>query len=50
MVDLGCGNTGSVSMALERLGIASELTTDPEVITSADKVLLPGVGAAGYAM
>lgn len=50
MVDLGCGNTGSVSMALERLGIASELTVDPEVINSADKVLLPGVGAAGYAM
>ncbi|QIK79849.1 imidazole glycerol phosphate synthase subunit HisH [Sphingomonas piscis] len=50
MVDLGCGNTGSVSMALERLGITSELTVDPEVITSADKVLLPGVGAAGYAM
>jgi len=50
MVDLGCGNTGSVSMALERLGVACELTTDAEVITSADKVLLPGVGAAGYAM
>jgi len=50
MVDLGCGNTGSVSMALERLGISSELTTDPETIRSADKVLLPGVGAAGFAM
>jgi imidazole glycerol-phosphate synthase subunit HisH len=50
MVDLGCGNTGSVSMALERLGIASELTVEPETICSADKVLLPGVGAAGFAM
>ena len=50
MVDLGCGNTGSVGMALERLGIASVLTTDPDVISSADKVLLPGVGAAGFAM
>ncbi len=50
MVDLGCGNTGSVTMALERLGISSELTTDPEAISAADKVLLPGVGAAGYAM
>jgi glutamine amidotransferase len=50
MVDLGCGNTGSVSMALERLGIQSQLTVDAEVIASADKVLLPGVGAAGYAM
>lgn len=50
MVDLGCGNTGSVSMALDRLGISSELTVDPETIRSADKVLLPGVGAAGFAM
>jgi glutamine amidotransferase len=50
MVDLGCGNTGSVGMALERLGVNAELTVDPEVIASADKVMLPGVGAAGYAM
>lgn len=50
MVELGCGNTGSVGMALERLGVAAELTSDPEVIASADKVLLPGVGAAGFAM
>jgi imidazole glycerol-phosphate synthase subunit HisH len=50
MVDLGCGNTGSVGMALERLEISYQLTTDADVIRSADKVLLPGVGAAGYAM
>lgn len=50
MVELGCGNTGSVGMALDRLGITAELTSDPEVIASADKVLLPGVGAAGFGM
>jgi glutamine amidotransferase len=50
MVELGCGNTGSVGMALKRLGVSAELTSDPDVIASADKVLLPGVGAAGFAM
>ena len=50
MVELGCGNTGSVGMALDRLGVVAELTSDPSVIAGADKVLLPGVGAAGYAM
>lgn len=50
MVELGCGNTGSVAMALDRLGVSAELTNDPQVIAAADKVLLPGVGAAGYAM
>ncbi|MFL6735043.1 MAG: imidazole glycerol phosphate synthase subunit HisH [Sphingomicrobium sp.] len=50
MVELGYGNTGSVALALERLGVTAELTCDPEVIAGADKVLLPGVGAAGFAM
>ena len=50
MVELGCGNTGSVGMALDRLGISAKLTSDPEIIAGADKVLLPGVGAAGFAM
>lgn len=50
IVDVGCGNVGSVGMAAERCGIAAELSGDPEVIASADKVILPGVGAAGYAM
>ena len=50
MIELGYGNTGSVGMALERLGVSAQLTSDPDVIAAADKVLLPGVGAAGYAM
>lgn len=50
IVDLGCGNVGSVRMALERLGAHAILTKDAEVIGSADKVILPGVGAARFAM
>lgn len=50
IVDVGCGNIGSVGIALERFGIAPVVTGNAEEIASADKVILPGVGAAGYAM
>src|SRR4029077_18941970 len=33
--------------AIERLGVAAELTTDPDQVRSATHVILPGVGAAG---
>ncbi len=50
IVDIGCGNIGSVGIAFERFGIAPVVTGAPEEICAADKVVLPGVGAAGYAM
>ncbi len=50
IIDYGAGNIKSVKFALERLGYQAELSHDPEVIRSADKVILPGVGEAGSAM
>jgi glutamine amidotransferase len=50
IVDLGYGNIGSIGVAFERFGLTPELTSDSERILSADKVILPGVGAAGHAM
>jgi glutamine amidotransferase len=50
IVDVGCGNIGSIAIAFERFGIALAISGDTEEIASADKVILPGVGAAGYAM
>lgn len=50
LVDLGFGNLGSVAMAFERLGVIPERTGDGDAIASADKVVLPGVGHAGFAM
>ena len=50
IVDSGGANIASVRFALERLGIASELTADPTVIRSADRVILPGVGSANEGM
>lgn len=50
IVDLGYGNIGSIRIAFERLGAAPRLTADPSEIASAARVVLPGVGAAGFAM
>jgi glutamine amidotransferase len=50
VIDSGGGNVGSVRYALERLGARSVLTADPATIASADRVILPGVGAAAPAM
>jgi glutamine amidotransferase len=50
VINSGGANLGSVVQALHRLGAESVLTADPEVIRSATRVILPGVGAAGAAM
>lgn len=50
LVDGGGTNIGSVSYALERLGATARLTADPADILAADRVILPGVGAAGVGM
>jgi glutamine amidotransferase len=50
IVDIGYGNVGSIGIAFERFGLAAEVTSDAERIAGADKVILPGVGAAGHAM
>lgn len=50
LIDSGGANIGSVKYALERLGVRAELTADTERIKRADRVILPGVGAAGAGM
>ena len=50
IVDLAYGNIGSIQLAFERLGVAPVVTADPQELTAADRVVLPGVGAAGHAM
>ncbi len=50
IIDGGGANIASLRFALQRLGHAAELTTDPERIRTAAKVILPGVGAARAAM
>ena len=50
LVDLGCGNIGSVAIALRRLGAEPAITCNAVAIAAAGRVVLPGVGAAGHAM
>lgn len=50
IIDYGAGNLHSVKNALDFLGAPSAVTSDAEEILSADKVILPGVGAFGDAM
>lgn len=44
------GNTMSVQVALRRLGQESLVTSDPELLLKADRVIIPGVGEARSAM
>lgn len=44
IIDYGMGNLRSVLNKFRRMGYASEITSDPDVINKADKLILPGVG------
>jgi glutamine amidotransferase len=50
VADYGIGNLRSAQKALEKVGADARLTDDPELIASADAVVLPGVGAFGACM
>ena len=50
IIDYDAGNLKSVEKALQYLGEESVVTRDRNVILSADKVILPGVGSFGDAM
>ncbi|MFT3762918.1 MAG: imidazole glycerol phosphate synthase subunit HisH [Pseudoxanthomonas sp.] len=50
LVDGGGSNIGSVRAALQRIGVDAELTGDAQAIREADRVILPGVGAAAVGM
>ena len=50
LLDYGSGNLRSAHRALERVGAAVELTSDPKVATAADGLVVPGVGAFAACM
>lgn len=50
IIKYNAGNIRSVLFALERIGVEAQVTDDIEEITSADKVIFPGVGEASTAM
>ena len=50
ILDLGYGNVESIRLGFARLGAEIMLVKTPEQVLEADRLVLPGVGAAGYAM
>ncbi|HYH04634.1 MAG TPA: imidazole glycerol phosphate synthase subunit HisH [Bacillota bacterium] len=50
IIDYGVGNLRSVAKAFEYIGQPVVVTSDPQAVLQADKVVLPGVGAFGKAM
>ncbi len=50
IVDYGVGNLLSVCQALDRVGAKAILTSDPSKISSAERLVLPGVGAFSHGM
>ena len=45
IIDYGVGNLFSLVSSFKMIGVPAAATSDPKVIKSADKLILPGVGA-----
>ena len=45
VIDYGVGNLFSLCSSLERIGAEAVVTSDPQIIAQAEKLILPGVGA-----
>ena len=50
ILDYGVGNLFSLRSSFAVIGEPSEISSDPAVIESADRIILPGVGAFKDAM
>jgi len=50
IVDYKAGNLTSVKLAFEAIGVEAVITDCPETILQAERVVFPGVGAAGASM
>jgi len=50
IVDYNAGNLTSVGRALEYIGYNYIITRDPQKVLNAERIIFPGVGAAGAAM
>ena len=45
IVDYGMGNLGSIANMFKKVGAQSTISSDPQIIEAAEKLILPGVGA-----
>lgn len=50
IIDYNSGNIASICNALKKLGIDFKLSSNPDDLANAEKIIFPGVGRAFYAM
>jgi len=50
IVDTGCANLASVGFAFERIGTIPQITDKRDIISDAERIIIPGVGSAPFAM
>ena len=50
ILDYDAGNLGSVKRACSEVGLAAEFSAEPDALAQAERIIFPGVGAAGAAM
>ncbi len=50
IIDYDAGNLRSVQRACREVGVAAQISADPDVVRRAERIIFPGVGAAGAAM
>lgn len=50
IIDYGMSNSGSIKNMIKKVGAVGEISSDPEVIAKAEKLVLPGVGNYDLAM
>lgn len=50
IVNCGMGNLGSMLNMFKRIGVKARIESDPDVLRSSEKLVLPGVGAFDAAM
>ncbi len=50
IIDYDAGNLRSVQRACAEVGLAATISADPTAVARADRIIFPGVGAAGSAM
>lgn len=50
IIDYKCGNIASVENIIKKAGSKAIISSDPEIISRASKLILPGVGSFDYGM
>jgi len=50
IIDYQAGNLTSVKRALDCLGLSNRISSDPDMVRKAERIIFPGVGHAGSAM